>query len=695
MVLTQRSVVQFFLDMVRIAFISSLAVALMLAQAVLAEVVPTGTYRIVKGAQHVSDVRGRSGQPVALTPPYTAIKEAQKWDIINSTNDTVIIQNKKSKLYLSVSEPFINTRAVDSIIKVESQAHEWELEYSANQDAYFIQYAGAVGIGRFVVYESEVKAFPTQLSLQERFAYEDSQVWKLHRPQCSVCSYLTPKALAACVRVSRQWRELFTPYLWSDIRIDDDQKSLFRKAYMQRAFRRHRELIRAFATTSETVLDLFYYLFENVNASFKARKKPIVRLKPEHKELPETQLRKLDLCWSGPTFRNRREEEDFDSREQWSCDGDWGDDVWDQSALLLIWKSPHLVDLTLNLASFSHGEITFGKQVPALKRLEISGFRDAIMFSSSFTGFFDTLPSQLEELTLDCDVFFSDDERNSKGNGNGAAADDASHMLKALRILSLKSSMLDIPLPIFTRLLKRCPMLRELRLTGEMRFVKARQIPGVLYDCCPELNRLVVRGVKHTINDQGLATLLSGTQTARWKSVEIEAPLFGPQAAASLLVHAPTLEHLTIRHGGLPADDVHTLLATAPNLRTLSLLSDRTPENQAYCLKPPPPSWICACSLEVLRINTRPEKWKDSARNNLLQQLGSMAKLRVLQFRNGSKAQQGFCDFSLESGALDRLQDLKELEEFHLESFRHKIGPQEQSWMTTHWPRLKNLHLWN
>ncbi|KAF9980495.1 hypothetical protein BGZ75_008392 [Mortierella antarctica] len=133
--------------MVRIAIFSSLAVALMSAQAVFAEVVPTGTYRIVKGAQHVSDVRGRSGQPVALTPPYTAIRDAQKWDIINSNNDTVIIQNKKSKLYLSVSEPFDISRAGGNTIKVESQPHHWNLEYSANQDAYFIQYAGVVGIG--------------------------------------------------------------------------------------------------------------------------------------------------------------------------------------------------------------------------------------------------------------------------------------------------------------------------------------------------------------------------------------------------------------------------------------------------------------------------------------------------------------------------------------------------------------------
>ncbi|KAG9320166.1 hypothetical protein KVV02_001786 [Mortierella alpina] len=167
--------------MVRIAIFSSLAVALMSAQVVFAEVVPTGTYRIVKGAQHVSDVRGRSGQPVALTPPYTAIRDAQKWDIINSNNDTVIIQNKKSKLYLSVSEPFDISRAGGNTIKVESQPHNWNLEYSANQDAYFIQYAGVVGNGRFVVYESEVKALPAQLSLQERFAYEDTQVWKLHR----------------------------------------------------------------------------------------------------------------------------------------------------------------------------------------------------------------------------------------------------------------------------------------------------------------------------------------------------------------------------------------------------------------------------------------------------------------------------------------------------------------------------------
>ncbi|CAO3566590.1 unnamed protein product [Mortierella alpina] len=518
-----------------------------------------------------------------------------------------------------------------------------------------------------------------------------ASVFSVPELHAQVCSYLTPRTLAACVGVSRQWKELFTPHLWSDICIDDGQKSLFRKAYIQKAFRRHRELIRAFETTSDTVLNLFFHLFKNVNNSLKPRKKPIVRLKPEQKELPETQLRKLDLCWSGPTFRSRREEEEFDAREQWSGDGDWGDATWDESALCLICKSPHLVDLTLELASFDHIEITFGRDVPALKRLKISGFRDATMFSNSLTRFLDALPSQLEELTLDCDVFYYEDGGNNIGNG--AAAGDGGHLLKALRILGIQPSLLEVPLPILTRFLKRCPLLRELRLTGEMRFGKTEQLPSVLYDCCPELNRLVVKGVLHTINDQGLATLLSGPQTARWKSVEIEAPNFGPLAAASLLVHAPMLEHVIIRHGGLPAHDVHTLLSTAPNLRTLSLITDRRPELQDYCLEPPPPSWTCACSLEVLRISTRPDKWKDSARDHLLQQLGSMTKLRVLQFRNGSKTQRSFCDFSLESGALDRLQDLKELEEFKLEGFQHKIGPQEQSWMSTHWLRLKKLEV--
>jgi len=329
-----------------------------------------------------------------------------------------------------------------------------------------------------------------------------------------------------------------------------------------------------------------------------------------------------------------------------------------------------------------------------LKRLKISGFRDATMFSNSLTKFLDALPSQLEELTLDCNVFFYQEGGNNIA-GIGAAADDGGHMLNALRILEIQPSLLEVPLPILTRFLKRCPLLRELRLTGEMSFGKPEQLPSVLYDCCPDMNRLVVEGVKHTINDQGLATLVSGLQTAWWKSVEIEAPHFGPLAAASLLAHAPTLEHVLIRNGGLPAHDVHTLFSTAPNLRTLSLITDRRPELQDYCLKPPPPSWTCACSLEVLRISTRPEKWKDSARDHLLQQLGSMTQLRVLQFRNRSKSQRGFCDFSLESGALDRLQDLKELEEFQLEGFQHKIGPREQSWMSTHWPRLKKLEVRN
>ncbi|KAF9290310.1 hypothetical protein BGZ68_007403 [Mortierella alpina] len=442
------------------------------------------------------------------------------------------------------------------------------------------------------------------------------------------------------------------------------------------------------------------------------KKKKKAALTPDQQELPETQLRKLDLCWSGPRFRSRSDEEEFDSRELCSCDGDWGDEKWDEAALFLIGKSPHLVDLSFNLASFNHTEITFGTDVPALKRLKIAGFREASMYSETFTQFFDALPSQLEELTLDCDVFFSRDERDS--DGDGAAADDHKQVRKAIRVLVLRGNMLEIPLPMLTRFLKQCPLLTELRLTGDMYSVKTQQVAEVLRKCCPELDRLVVQGVNHTIDDHGLARLLTpvpslpdrsttsspvalpaASQSARWKSVELVAPYFGPRAASSLLVHAPTLEHVSIRHGGLPAHDLHTLLATAPNLRTLTVLSDRAPQTLPYCLKGAPPSWACAGSLEVLRINTAPGQWKVSARNNLLQQIGSMPTLRVLHFRNASKTQQGFCDFSLQSGTLDRLKGLKELEEFQLESFQHKIASEEQSWIKTHWSRLKKLLLRN
>ena len=166
--------------------------------------------------------------------------------------------------------------------------------------------------------------------------------------QVKVCSFLTPKTLAKCTLVSRQWRELFTPHLWSDICIDESQKSLLRKPLIQKAFRRNRLLIRSFATTSDAVLDSFYYLFEdeNVHGTKKRRKAGNT---PDQEEVPETQLRKLDLCWSGPKFRSRREQEEVDAREQWSGDGEWGDEVWAQSARFLVCKSPYLVDLSLKL----------------------------------------------------------------------------------------------------------------------------------------------------------------------------------------------------------------------------------------------------------------------------------------------------------------------------------------------------------
>ncbi|KAG0195995.1 hypothetical protein BGX28_000259, partial [Mortierella sp. GBA30] len=166
--------------MVRINLLSYLAVVFVSVHAALADPVPSGTYKIVKGIQHITDIKGKQGQPVFVQPPYKPISNGQKWEIVDNGDGTVMIKNKQSSLYLSISQPVSSPWAGLKPITVENDAQKWELVYSANQEAHFIQYP-ETSLVIDIASEKSLKSFPPRLALSIRNAYEDNQVWKLVR----------------------------------------------------------------------------------------------------------------------------------------------------------------------------------------------------------------------------------------------------------------------------------------------------------------------------------------------------------------------------------------------------------------------------------------------------------------------------------------------------------------------------------
>ncbi|KAG0207646.1 hypothetical protein BGX28_001164 [Mortierella sp. GBA30] len=534
-----------------------------------------------------------------------------------------------------------------------------------------------------------------------------------------LCTHLNTQECARCVRVSRRWRELFTPHLWSELHHVYEER--FIKKHFQQKVRHYRHLVRSFATRSDKVLDAFFAIFEDEDYEKIGNKPRRKKRLPEHDALEETQLRKLDLHWSGPDLTNRREEDDFDMREDWSGDGDWGDYTWDFTALCLVDKSPHLIDLSFDLASFNYSEFPHCfKPLKSLQRLEIGGFREATIFSESFLEFIEVLPDQIKELTINVDVFFD----KNKQPDSAPSFESKELRTRELKKLSVNGRVLQIPGAVLSRFLKECAGLKELSLISNMDWVDLPAVARVFRESCHELDRLKIDStVLHTIKDEGIAMLISmfdtvpsstistansssmksssdesaiqhvsqGTQrTARWKSIVMDAYLFGPLSSSALVAHAATLETVHLNRGRLVGKDLQTLLSSSPKLKSLiSISSSRGNRNRNTCLPPTAASehpWICTSTLEELKIAVETERWKKEACDAFMEQLGAMTKLKVLHLQNGTASRGTFRSFSLAGGGLQKLKDLKHLQKVTLEDFTLQTTREDKAWMKEHWP---------
>ncbi|KAF9183875.1 hypothetical protein BGZ51_003709 [Haplosporangium sp. Z 767] len=168
--------------MARLAFFSLLVTVFSVVQVAVADSVPSGTYRFQRtdSVSYLTDSQGQAGAPVVQLP-LIHIAAAQKWDVLYSeTDDTVTIQSQGSKLYLSMDDVSL-VNSLNSTITVETEAQKWRLIYSANKDAYFIQYPEVVQNELLVVDDSLLRLTPTQLALRPKEAYQDTQTWTLTR----------------------------------------------------------------------------------------------------------------------------------------------------------------------------------------------------------------------------------------------------------------------------------------------------------------------------------------------------------------------------------------------------------------------------------------------------------------------------------------------------------------------------------
>ncbi|KAG0203760.1 hypothetical protein BGX28_004076 [Mortierella sp. GBA30] len=507
-----------------------------------------------------------------------------------------------------------------------------------------------------------------------------------------ICSLLTTNVFVNCALVSHLLNDLFTPYIWTNLTIHPYQERYFLSQEASSALTRNRDLVRSFITTSIVVLEAFIQAFApSENAT-------------RFSKMVQTNLRTLSLKTAAFIYQG--------------SDNILRAIQWDQSVMALISNSPCLQDLDFTLAqpNVTPFERTFSG-LRDLKKLQITSSN---VHAATMAVVLDAIPDQVEELTLHMAVI----------DGNQQVPQYVAHHPPSttLKKVALHGSILATSEDVEMRVYDRCRGLKALKLIDKLGDVDMANTGTLFMMHCRELKHLEIDTCDRELTDESIAAFISppeapfiamtatpttslatspaslssprtpatGETMSLWKSITVRAPEFGPVASASIVKHVGTLEHVTLVQRGLEANDLVTLLTSAPRLKTLVSLSKKGPQHNATFLKPIQANkepWICSETLEELHLSLRPGYANVRGQDALLNQLSTLTQLRVLHLHNGVQNKMGFTNFSLASGKLSKLQSLRNLEVFEIKHFKHKIGLEERAWMAGQWPKLKRVCL--
>ncbi|KAF9954633.1 hypothetical protein BGZ70_010501 [Mortierella alpina] len=508
------------------------------------------------------------------------------------------------------------------------------------------------------------------------------------------------------------------PCFWTDIFIMDKAGEVFITSEdAAGALRTHRHHIQSFTTGSHHALSALIAALLPIPSN--APDGPLI--------LMRTELRRIRFRWWGY--------DEHPSNVDSLLFGNPYALQWDTAVLSILSSSPLLTSVEVDLTLLHHPLL--GASISSLQHLQtlsISGYNKTSTYSKTVALLLDALPGQVSDLTLDMSICPGDDKlpvcpyipcKNSP---------------VAIKRLGLHASILFTPEPVVSRLMDRLQGLRSIALLGGLSHTDPAHISSMLKKSCPLLDELEIKCDEPDLQDQQIASLIwvdttttnttttTGARVTRassaaslyvskdteqeqeqqqqqdasrsfsWRSIKIDAPNFESVSSAAIVKHAATLEKVILPSRGLDASDLLALFLRAPRLQELVSLHEHANKRRDYYFRPAMARgkavpWVCSESLRVLKISVQPGKTAASTRDTFLNRLGGFYNLRVLHLRNGVRGVQGFTDFTLANGGLERLETLTQLEAFEIKDFAHKMGQEEQDWMKSHWPHLTSICL--
>ncbi|KAI8355996.1 hypothetical protein B0O80DRAFT_448477 [Mortierella sp. GBAus27b] len=328
------------------------------------------------------------------------------------------------------------------------------------------------------------------------------------------------------------------------------------------------------------------------------------------------------------------------------------------------------------------------------------------------------LSTTLERLTFQVDIDFRKSERLMTDTNRWT-------LLKELRILKGYATTESFWPWLWTR----CHYVEKLEVAS-IDDSDTRTLTSTMLTCMPNLDAFHLgyhRGTQK-LNDEQIATLLSGSNNG-WRELKVSDNMeFGRSALKALTLHFLTLQELIVDGcHGFTGENLVQVLSSCPNLRSLVAIDDRKysrvvvfthieynvfidQDLNTGTLR----TWSCEASLKVLKVMIggipRPDiQYADieetyhgqgrEIQEVVYERLARLTNLETLwlghdpvmsddiQYYHHIRFQYDCLAMSLDSG-LDKLSRLKALTELSVTHMKKNTKIKDIQWMVENWPRL-------
>jgi len=453
--------------------------------------------------------------------------------------------------------------------------------------------------------------------------------------------FLSKRSLKACVLVSRDWRDSFEPWLWSDTEVkwsSPTQTSPPQARLVQNAHMIHR------------------LEFQRGTLHFVA-----------FNQLTCPRLQSLNLLDINPTLISRP----LGAPEP----------ILPEERMIERHRA-NLRHISINLDPWRRDTTRIWAVIASCTQLDQLKITRGKVKRQSWPGCWQAL-SRVRSLDIEVDFLDAIEEEDEPPWSTFEGCEPA-------RITELTLSCQGLSKMALYQLLKRCPELKALTMSGRTSVAVEGHAIAILVLCLKRLNgcqNLVSLNIPSAHLEADLVNFLETRSQVGLEQLSVATSRFGPVSWSVLkagIYHSSTLKVLDLKQcDRVSREMVHDILCTleglevfyAPLITNVEMEQDSRP-------------WV---SLRLQTLCLTIAVTSRSAQTVVFQRLATLVNLKQL-WMDRTRLQSGLLPIRLGLDlGLNLLGNLGSLEELSLQGTDHVVGYDESAWIKAHWPNLQKL----